>query len=198
MPRVGLTREKLVATAMAMADEQGLAGLSMHALARHYGVAAPSMYKHVRNVEDLQCAIALEALTLFEHALRGAEPGIVGLARAYRGFAAGHPGLYEATQLPALFREDGAAETSNRIVALIASVLPDNLLPDDMVHQVRIIRSVLHGFVTLECSGGFGQSQSLDASFAELCTSLQVMTSLGGVSATKAASAQLSTQPGRR
>lgn len=185
MPRVGLNREKLVATAMAMADEGGLAALSMHALARHYGVAAPSMYKHVRNLEDLQCAIASEALTLFEHALSGAEPGIAGLARAYRTFATGHPGLYEATQRPVLFKEDGAQETSSRIISRIAAQLPENLTPDDVVHHVRIIRSALHGFVELERAEGFGLPQSLDATFDELCTSLQVITSLGGVAASK-------------
>jgi AcrR family transcriptional regulator len=62
MPRVGLNREKLIATATAMADESGLASVSLHSLARSYGVAAPSMYKHVKNLEDLQRAIAHEAL----------------------------------------------------------------------------------------------------------------------------------------
>lgn len=181
MPRVGLNREKLVATATAMADESGLSSVSLHSLARYYGVAAPSMYKHVKNLEDLQRAIAHEALVLFERALRSSGSSVKEIAGAYRQFARSHPGLYETTQLPHLFASSESQELSNRIVSHIAQVLPENLGSDDVIHQVRILRSALHGFVSLERSGGFGLPQSLDQSFDELCTALTVMTTLSGV-----------------
>lgn len=182
MPRVGLNREKLIATATAIADESGLASVSLHSLARHYGVAAPSMYKHVKNLEDLQRAIAHEALVLFERALLSSKGSVTELATAYRKFAASHPGLYETTQLPHLFASPESKELSNRVVSHIAQVLPENLSSDDLIHQVRIVRSALHGFVSLERSGGFGLPKSLDRSFDELCTALTVMTTLSGVS----------------
>lgn len=182
MPRVGLNREKLIATATALADESGLASVSLHSLARSYGVAAPSMYKHVKNLEDLQRAIAHEALVLFERALRAGGSTVQEIASAYRRFATDHPGLYEVTQQPHLFASEQTQELSSRIVAHLAQVLPENLSSDDVVHQVRILRSALHGFVSLERGGGFGQPQSLDESFAELCTALTVISALSGVS----------------
>lgn len=181
MPKVGLNRGKLIASAMAMADEHGLASVSMHSLARLYGVAAPSMYKHVKNLEDIQQSIASEALVLLEHALRNAGSTMTACAEAYRRFATDHPGLYETTQLPALFADEKARATSNRISALLASALPDSLLPDDVVNQVRIVRSLLHGFVTLERTGSFGSGKSVDKSFEELCTTLELVTTLAGV-----------------
>lgn len=176
MPRVGLTRKKLVTTAMAMADEDGLDSVTLHSLARHYGVAPPSMYKHVRNLEDLQCAIAADALVLFERSLRAADGTLRGLAHAYRSFATNHPGLYTTTQRPHLFRTEEAQDTAHRIVAIIAATLPAGLSPTAVVDQVRIIRSALHGFVSLEHSGGFGIPQSLDRSFEELCATLSALT----------------------
>jgi len=166
---------------MALADEQGLAAVSMHSLARSYGVAAPSMYKHVRNLEDLQQAIATESLTLMEHSLRSSAGSLTSLARAYRAFALDHPGLYETTALPHLFTNERALAASNSIIAMIASALPHTLLPDDVVNQVRIVRSALHGFVTLERNGGFGTEASLEKSFDELCATLELVTTLAGV-----------------
>ena len=38
----------------------------------------------------------------------------------------------------------------------------------DAVHAVRGLRSVVHGFATLEISGGFGMPLDLDESFVRL------------------------------
>ncbi|GAA6135739.1 TetR/AcrR family transcriptional regulator C-terminal domain-containing protein [Oceaniserpentilla sp. 4NH20-0058] len=48
-----LSREKILAVAMNMADEQGLQGLSMRKLADELGVKAMSLYNHVKNKDDL-------------------------------------------------------------------------------------------------------------------------------------------------
>jgi predicted RNase H-like nuclease len=51
--RPPLTRDRVVAQAVALADEQGVAGLSMRALAARLGVEAMSLYHHVANKEAL-------------------------------------------------------------------------------------------------------------------------------------------------
>ncbi|KGN31483.1 AcrR family transcriptional regulator [Knoellia sinensis KCTC 19936] len=52
-PKVTLTRERVVAEAVALADESGLGSLSMRALATRLGVEAMSLYHHVRNKDEL-------------------------------------------------------------------------------------------------------------------------------------------------
>jgi AcrR family transcriptional regulator len=52
-PRPGLTRDAVLAAAVGLADREGLAALSMRALARHLGVEAMSLYHHVANKEAL-------------------------------------------------------------------------------------------------------------------------------------------------
>jgi AcrR family transcriptional regulator len=51
--RSGLTVDSIVETAIALADEQGLAELSMRAIARRLGVGAMSLYTHVPSKSEL-------------------------------------------------------------------------------------------------------------------------------------------------
>ena len=53
MARRGLTREAVLAAAVAMADDQGIDALTMRALAHSVGVEAMSLYHHVPNKEAL-------------------------------------------------------------------------------------------------------------------------------------------------
>ncbi len=49
----GLSRERVVAAAVELADADGLTSLSMRSVARRLGVEAMSLYHHVANKEDL-------------------------------------------------------------------------------------------------------------------------------------------------
>lgn len=51
--RLPLSRERVLAAALAIADEQGIEALSMRRLGQALGVEAMSLYKHVKNKEDL-------------------------------------------------------------------------------------------------------------------------------------------------
>ncbi|GAY13104.1 TetR/AcrR family transcriptional regulator C-terminal domain-containing protein [Pseudonocardia sp. N23] len=51
--RAGLTRDKVVAEAVAVADVEGIAALSMRRLGRAVGVEAMSLYNHVSGKDDL-------------------------------------------------------------------------------------------------------------------------------------------------
>ena len=55
--RAGLTRERVLDTAIRLADEGGIESLSMRKLARELGVEAMSLYNHVANKGDLVDAI---------------------------------------------------------------------------------------------------------------------------------------------
>jgi hypothetical protein len=59
-----------------------------------------------------------------------------------------------------------AEEPSLRVtLAVVASF---GLTGDDALHAVRGLRSLVHGFATLEIAGGFGLPLSLDESFDRL------------------------------
>ncbi|MBI1904794.1 MAG: TetR/AcrR family transcriptional regulator C-terminal domain-containing protein [Rhodocyclales bacterium] len=52
-PRRPLSRERILAEALLLADRQGNAGLTMRALARALGVEAMSLYNHIASKDDL-------------------------------------------------------------------------------------------------------------------------------------------------
>jgi AcrR family transcriptional regulator len=54
---VGLTVERIVTTAIAVADSEGIGGLSMRRLATELGIAPMSLYRHVADKEDLLLAM---------------------------------------------------------------------------------------------------------------------------------------------
>ena len=88
---------------------------------------------------------------------------------AYRAYALAHPGRYGYV-LRAPAPGDAAWEAA---AAEILSVLDDvfagyGITGADAVDAARFVRSVLHGFVSLELGGGFGMPQSVDASFRRL------------------------------
>ncbi|MFD6100143.1 TetR/AcrR family transcriptional regulator [Nocardiopsis flavescens] len=174
MPRAGLTPALVVDEAARLADEEGWEALSLAAVAKRCGVAAPSLYKHVDGLAGLRREIAvLGANEIGEH-LQRAAVGLSGAdalragAHAYRAYALAHPGRYAALQrLAPLASADVQLDTDP--VRVMAAVLRGfGIAQDRSVHAIRALRSALHGFVDLEAQGGFGLPEDVDESFALL------------------------------
>ena len=173
-PRAGLDRAAVVKAAAALADGEGLEHLTLGRVAEHLGVRAPSLYNHVAGLGDLRRGVAaLGAEQLADRLMRAAvgksgEQAIFAIADAYRSFAKEHPGLYAAT-LRAPQRGDArylaAAEVILEVVG--AALEPYRLDPEDLIDAIRGLRSLSHGFVSLELSGGFGMPQDVDRSFSQ-------------------------------
>lgn len=178
MPRVGLTPELVVAEAARLADEEGWEALSLAAVAKRFGVAVPSLYKHVDGLPGLRRAIAVlganEIGAVLQRAAvgRSGEDALRAAADAYRVYAHAHPGRYTALQrLPRLATPDVKLDTDP--VAVLTAVLRGfGITEDRSVHAIRVLRSALHGFVDLETQGGFGLPQDVDESFSLLVEGL--------------------------
>jgi AcrR family transcriptional regulator len=179
MPRAGLSRAAVVEAAAALADEGGLEDLSLVDLAGRLGVRKPSLYNHIGGIGDLRRELALAGLRELGRSLSRAAAGKTGteglfaLAQAYRAFVKERPGLYEATvrsyrlsdpDNPELGAAEG--EALGPVLAVLASCgVGDG---EESVHAARGLRSVAHGFATLEEAGGFGMSSDPDESFRRL------------------------------
>ena len=78
MPRAGLDAGVVTEAAAALADENGLAQLSMSTVADRFGVKPPSLYKHVAGLPDLTRRIAALAAAELTEALTEATRGLTG------------------------------------------------------------------------------------------------------------------------
>jgi len=174
-PRAGLDRSKILQTAGELADAHGLDNLTLASLAKALGIRSPSIYNHVEGLPELRHQLAVHALRqLYDRMLHAAagrarDDAIHAIGRAYVEFAREHPGLYEAAlRAPAPGQEE-LTRISEAIVKLLTDVLePYGLAGDDAIHAVRALRSVLHGFASLEQKGGFGLPLDLDETFRRM------------------------------
>ena len=181
MPRAGLSTESVVDAAVELVDEQGWPALTLAAVAIRTGVAAPSLYKHVRSLEALQQKVSARATAELAQTLtrsvagRSGEEALRCLADAYRDYALAHPGRYPLTQrVPDPGDPDHVAAGEQAVQAVFAALRGYGLEGDEAIHATRAARSALHGFVSLEIDGGFALRQDVGQSFERLVSALHV------------------------
>jgi AcrR family transcriptional regulator len=170
--RVGLDQATVVEAAARLVDEEGIDQLSLGRLAERLGVRTPSLYNHVAGLPGLKHDLALyclhEVLDRITRATIGKSrtEAIVALADAYRAYARETPGRYALT-LQAPDPGDQALQAiAQKLIDVLRSVLaPYRLSEEDNIHAIRSLRSIVHGFISLEVAGGFAMPVDLDASF---------------------------------
>ncbi|MFJ5842882.1 TetR/AcrR family transcriptional regulator [Streptomyces shenzhenensis] len=178
MPRAGLDPASVTEAGAMLVDEIGFAQLSMGLVAERLGVKTPSLYKHVTSQADLAHRIAILAATELGDAIRDATQGRAGgdalaaAAQAMRTYVREHPGRYAALNSA---RPDGPDDpfipASARALNSLSAVLRGyHLDPAQEIHALRMLRSMLHGFATLEVAGGFQHDTDVDDSFAWMIT----------------------------
>jgi AcrR family transcriptional regulator len=180
VPRAGLDHDTVVAAAADLADAEGLEAVTLSRVAAGLGVKSPSLYNHVEGREGLLRGIALLGLgelaaTLREAAVgRSGDDALLAATGAYRAYVKEHPGRYAAGAVAAPAPDDVEHQQAGAtVIDIIVSVLRGwDLTDDDAIHAVRGIRASVHGFATLETSGGFGLRQDVDESFTRLIAAL--------------------------
>ena len=179
MPRAGLTPQRVVEEAGAVADAAGLDRLTLAAVAERFGVAIPSLYKHVRGLDGLRRDLAVLAVRELTAALSRAAVGRAGrdalhaMADAYRAYATAHPGRYAASvRAPDPGDSEHLAAAADALDIFFAVLAGYGVRGDDAIDAIRGLRAAMHGFVTLEAGGGFGMPQSVDASYHRLVDAL--------------------------
>ncbi len=176
--KAGLDRARVLKEAARLVDSEGLEGLALGALAEHLGIRTPSLYHYVAGLPGLQRELALMAHRLLAERLARAAIGkaqdeaIMAVAGAFRDFIKQHPGLYALTVRSALLADapdDDMERAQTEVLAVLSAVMASyHLDGEDAIHAIRALRSIGHGFATLEAAGGFGIALDLDESYHRL------------------------------
>ncbi|WP_439656612.1 TetR-like C-terminal domain-containing protein [Lentzea sp. HUAS TT2] len=173
MPRAGLTAAAVTEAGAALADEIGLAQLNMGLVAERLGVKTPSLYKHVTGQADLLHRIAIQTANEMADTLRDATQGRAGGdaltagAHAMRAYVKEHPGRYAAGNAARPSGpDDPLAAAAGRVLESWTAMLRGYRIgAGEEIHALRMVRSVLHGFATLEANGGFQMDTPVEDSF---------------------------------
>jgi AcrR family transcriptional regulator len=184
--RPRLTKATITAAAVAVVDEHGVAGLTLAAVADRTGVAAPSLYKHLRGMTDLRNRLAVLVVDEMTHDLLAAtlghsrEAALRAGMLAYRDYVVAHPNRYAA--LPQAVPTDPAlvASAERMLTTVVALLRGYQLSGAAAVHAARCFRAAAHGFASLQVAGAFGLPHDLDASYAQLVDALIMIVNQGG------------------
>lgn len=173
--RMKLDFQIVLQKASDLVDQKGLDDLSLTLLAKELQIRPPSLYNHVDNLSDLKQALAIQGTKkLYENLVEAAvgksgDEAVRSMGNAYVKFVRTHPGLYDASNRFPNPEDVELQQWQKAIVDIVLKVFEFyNLKGDLAIHMVRGLRSILHGFTSIEQSGGFGIPLDIDTSFSIL------------------------------
>lgn len=179
MPQRTLGRDSILKAAASLAEETGLDNLTLKNLAVKLGVKPPSLYNHIDGTDDLKSGVAALGLKRLNDAIRNAAVGkskddaLIALAFAYRRFAKENPELYKCIMILPRPGRPPLQESIDAVVETLLIVLePYKLEKPDAMHLIRICKSAIHGFCTLEAAGFFRAEYDIEESFSRLIACL--------------------------
>lgn len=151
-------REEILDAALAIADERGLAGVSMRAVAQAVGVTPMALYPHVKDKAGLLDAMLGRLLAN----VSAAAPELTGgldwrvrlraFADTARGLAIGHPWA-----VTLLFSRPAITPDAVTIVDLLYGALLDAGVPPSQVPRLeRLVSTYVLGWIASESGGRFG------------------------------------------
>jgi len=165
----GLTREIIVAEAVAYIEENGQPVVSLHEVARRLGIKTPSLYNHIKNTKELQYEIFQYAIDKFVSNQLSAtkdkkkDEAVKAFAEAYHSFAIANKGLYQLIMSMPSENDDQGKEMAVPLLDTVVSILSDyNLMEEAIAHWQRVFRAILHGFISQEYLGYFYYYSDID------------------------------------
>jgi AcrR family transcriptional regulator len=168
MPRTAqIDRATVLRETLALADEQGLAAVSMRAVAARVGVTPMALYRHVGDKSQLLDGVVEQLLTELP-VPDGSLPWrarLEALSSAVRTTARRHPDVF-----PLLLQRPAATPGALRMRESLYEALRAAGVPDPEVPQVeRLVSTMVLGFATSEAAGRFTATpEQIDADFRRL------------------------------
>lgn len=158
----GLSKEIVVDAAKDLIEENGIHDFSMRLLAEKLEVKTASLYAHIESMEKLFTEVGLSALEEQRDFLRNSIGGesrdeaVLSLAESYRRFAAEHMELYRLImQMPCGDDETLKAAAAMTVEPFMQVLSSYETSENQKMHWQRVLRGVMHGFVSEEHSGYF-------------------------------------------
>jgi AcrR family transcriptional regulator len=162
MASQALTPDVVVATALDLADREGLGAVTLASVARRLGCHVTSLYTHIDSIDDLHTRMLLTAQSalaqqLWEAALgRSGADALRALAAVYRGFGSAHPEQIRLLFAGATTTDPRVADGARYMSEPIRATLFGFGLDDQQVrHAHRAFSAAIRGFAVAEAQGAY-------------------------------------------
>lgn len=167
-----MNKNEIIEQAVLMANQEGLEHVTIAKLSKVFKVKPPSLYKHIDSlnsiIDDLGILCLKDLIGMIQaecFALSG-DRAIYRFFLSSRKYALNNPGLYQAMQKTHILRSPEYQKPAETLIAMIAKLLdPYKIKKTDIIHVIRHLRALLHGFIDLEIKNGFGLPQKINESF---------------------------------
>ncbi|MEL6383314.1 MAG: TetR/AcrR family transcriptional regulator, partial [Cyanobacteria bacterium J06626_18] len=153
-----LSRQAVIASAIACIDQRGASALGVSQVARAVGIKPPAIYKHFKNGADLQRATVIE---LWRQYLTECQKTIAGrpmtqdllkqLGQFPRQFAKAYPARYQVMMQVQLHPSN---PESNAIIQQLLSFLQQaldayDLSDTQLIDVMRMVNAAIYGFIAV-------------------------------------------------
>ncbi|WP_088068736.1 TetR/AcrR family transcriptional regulator [Gottfriedia luciferensis] len=167
-----LTKEKIIEVSFLLANEIGLNQVTFPKIAEKLSIKYPSLYNHFANIDDLKLKMTIYLINQLNSKLmqrlvgKSGEDAIREIAYVYRDFAfENRTGYGLFMNLPSTENEEVrrlAKDTMGIIHRVLEFYIKDHTL---LIHKARSLRSILHGFVSMNFLGYFQNPVNVEDSF---------------------------------
>ncbi len=172
MPRTGLSKDKIVEKAAELANEKGLSYLTVTTLSEYLGIKKPSLYNHVKTIDDLHYKLMLYGWKKVSEetviCIDSPDPkeNLLKYSKAFYQFAIKNPGVFEAMLWYNKYSDEDLLEATEGLYSFFFEQT-DQLGIERTVanHLLRTYRAFLEGFIMLQLHNSFGNPISIDESF---------------------------------
>lgn len=150
MARAGLDKNIIVRKTAQIANEIGVENVTLKMLADNLNVQTPSLYNHIKSIEDLQKELMIYGWNQMAEAILNAVAGVSGydaleaLCYAFYRYAVQNPGIFNA-----MIRYN---KYQNKVML-------------DSTERIFSFHGFLEGFSLLVNNAAFGNPSSIDDSF---------------------------------
>lgn len=171
MPRVGLTREKVIEKAAELANERGIEAVTITTLSQHLGIKKPSLYNHIKGPEDIYQGIMIYGWRhISECAAYVQNENPCAALREYAEivyrYALGNPGVFEAMLWYNRYQsEELKLATTELYRFFFAQTDKLHMDRETANHILRTYRAMIEGFLLLVIHDAFGNPVSIEESY---------------------------------
>lgn len=163
--------DEIVQAGRDILESGGPAGLTMHAVAERVGVRAPSLYKRVRNRDDLLRLITRATVHDLGERLAAVEAGVdahaelASMAHAIRAFAHTRPAGFALIFAPRTAAGGPDLESLSLAVAPVLRVASTLAGAEHSLEAARTLTAWAYGFISMELAGAFNLGGDVDRAY---------------------------------
>ncbi len=167
-----LDRDSVVNKAAEIADEIGLERLTMSLLADRLNVRPPSIYNHVKNLDDLYNQLTYKGIRDLQATLENSvlhtdeDKRLAAMSKVVRVFARQNPTLFLcASRNFSLSNEEFEHATAGLLKVIDNGFSSLQLGAEKSLLSQMFLRCLINGFISLEANNALGPAQDTDILF---------------------------------